>query len=225
LVIVLAFSHYAQFVPMAAIAAVLVMVAIRMGEWHEIARLRQMPLSDAVVLVTTMMLTVIFDLVIAVEVGMVMAAFLFIKRIAETTEVSLVTTHDELETTEQLAHGKDIPKGVLVYRIFGPFFFGAAEKMEDALERVDTLPRVLILRLQLVTAMDATALNALESIVERIQRAGGTLILSGTHRQPLQMLAKAGFIEKIGRPNICAHFDDALARARVVIGEVPKTRS
>ena len=73
--------------------------------------------------------------------------------------------------------------------------------------------------------MDATALNALESIVERIQRAGGTLISSGTHRQPLQMLAKAGFIEKIGRPNICAHFDDALARARVVIGEVPKTRS
>jgi SulP family sulfate permease len=224
LVIVLAFSRYAQFVPMAAIAAVLVMVAIRMGEWHEIARLRQMPMSDAVVLVTTMMLTVIFDLVIAVEVGMVMAAFLFIKRIAETTEVSLVTTHDELETTEQLAHGKDIPKGVLVYRIFGPFFFGAAEKMEDALERVDTLPRVLILRLQLVTAMDATALNALESIVERIQRAGGTLILSGTHRQPLQMLAKAGFIEKIGRPNICAHFDDALARSRVVIGEVPKDR-
>lgn len=219
LAIVLMFSRYAQFVPMAAIAAVLVMVAIRMGEWHELARVKQMPLSDAVVLVTTMLLTVVFDLVIAVEVGMVMAAFLFIKRIAETTEVSLVTTHDELETSEQLAHGKDIPKGVLVYRIFGPFFFGAAEKMEDALERVDTLPRVLILRLQLVTAMDATALNALESISERIQRAGGTLILSGTHRQPLQMLAKAGFIEKIGRRNICAHFDDALARARTVIAE------
>ncbi len=219
LAIVLMFSRYAQFVPMAAIAAVLVMVAIRMGEWHELGRVKQMPLSDAVVLVTTMLLTVVFDLVIAVEVGMVMAAFLFIKRIAETTEVSLVTTHDELETSEQLAHGKDIPKGVLVYRIFGPFFFGAAEKMEDALERVDTLPRVLILRLQLVTAMDATALNALESISERIQRAGGTLILSGTHRQPLQMLAKAGFIEKIGRRNICAHFDDALARARTVIAE------
>jgi SulP family sulfate permease len=217
LLIVLAFSRYAQFVPMAAIAAVLIMVALRMGEWHELARIRQMPASDAAVLVTTMTLTVVFDLVIAVEVGMVLAAFLFIRRIAETTEVSLVTANDELETPEQVAHGKVIPEGVLVYRIFGPFFFGAAEKMEDALERVGDLPRVLILRLQLVTAMDATALNALESIVERFQASGGVLILSGTHRQPLQMLAKAGFIEKIGRTNIRPNFDDALARAREVL--------
>jgi SulP family sulfate permease len=217
LLIVLAFSRYAQFVPMAAIAAVLVMVALRMGEWHELARIRQMPASDAAVLVTTMTLTVVFDLVVAVEVGMVLAAFLFIRRIAETTEVSLVTTDDELETPEQVARGKEIPEGVLVYRIFGPFFFGAAEKMEDALERVERLPRVLILRLQLVPAMDTTALNALESIVERIHASGGVVILSGTHRQPLQMLAKAGFIEKIGRANIRPHFDEALARAREVL--------
>jgi SulP family sulfate permease len=221
LLIVLAFSHYAQFVPMAAIAAVLVMVAARMGEWHELARLRQMPRSDAVVLLATMSLTVVFDLVIAVEVGMVLAAVLFIRRIAETTEVSAVTSADELETPEQLAHGKDIPKDVLVYRIFGPFFFGAAEKMEDALLRVDRLPRVLILRMHLVPAMDATALNALESVVERFQAAGGAVILSGTHRQPLQMLAKAGFIERIQRANICAHFDDALARAREILGSPP----
>jgi sulfate permease, SulP family len=217
LLIVLAFSGYARFVPMAAIAAVLVMVALRMGEWHELARLRQMPASDAVVLVTTMLLTVIFDLVVAVEVGMVLAAFLFIRRIAETTEVSPVTANDELETPEQMAHGKSIPEGVLVYRIFGPFLFGAAEKMEDALERVGMMPKVLILRLHLVTAMDSTALNALESIVERLQHAGGVVILSGTHRQPLQLLAKAGFIEKIGRPNIRGHFDDALVRAREVL--------
>jgi SulP family sulfate permease len=219
LVIVLAFSHYAQFVPMAAMAAVLIMVAFRMWEWHELARLRQMPLSDAAVLVTTMALTVVFDLVIAVEVGMVLAAFLFIRRIAETTEVSRVTSYDELETAEQVAHGKEIPEGVLVYRIFGPFFFGAAEKMEEAVESLGEMPRVMILRLQLVTAMDATALNTLESITERIQHHGGTLILSGIHRQPMQMLAKAGFIERIGRDNICAHFDDALARARKVLGE------
>ncbi len=219
LVIVLAFSRYAQFVPMAAIAAVLVMVAARMGEWHELVRLPQMPRSDAAVLVATMMLTVVFDLVIAVEVGMVLAAVLFIRRIAETTEVSAVTTHDELETPEQLAHGKDIPEGVLVYRIFGPFFFGAAEKMEDALQRVAQLPRVLVLRMHLVPAMDTTALNALESVVERIQAAGGVVVLSGTHRQPLQMLGKVGFISKIGQRNICPHFDDALRRAREVLIE------
>jgi SulP family sulfate permease len=217
LVIVLAFSRYAQFVPMAAIAAVLVMVAARMGEWHELMRLRQMPRSDAAVLVATMTLTIVFDLVIAVEVGMVLSAVLFIRRVAETTEVSAVTADDELETAEQLAHGKDIPEGVLVYRIFGPFFFGAAEKMEDALLRVDRLPRVLVLRMHLVPAMDTTALNALESVVERMQAAGGTVVLSGTHRQPLQMLAKAGFVEKVGRANLCAHFDDALTRARQIL--------
>jgi sulfate permease, SulP family len=217
LLIILVFSRYAQFVPMAAIGAVLIMVAFRMGEWHELARLRQMPRSDAVVLVTTMTLTVVFDLVIAVQVGMLLAAILFIRRIAETTEVSRVTSSDELETQEQVAHGKEIPDGVLVYRIFGPFFFGAAEKMENALEGMGKLPRVLILRMQLVPAMDATALNALESIEERLRAAGGVLVLSGPHRQPLQMMAKAGFVGRIGAPNICAHFDEALARARRVL--------
>jgi SulP family sulfate permease len=217
LLIVLVFSHYGQFVPMAAIAAVLVMIALRMGEWHELARLRQMPAGDALVLASTMLLTVVFDLVKAVEVGMVLAAILFIRRVAETTEVARVTASDELETHEQVAQGKDIPEGVIVYRIFGPFLFGAAEKMEDALERVGTLPRVLILRMQLVPAMDVTALNALESICERLQAAGGVLVLSGPHRQPLAMMAQAGFIEKIGQANIRAHFDDALARAREVL--------
>ena len=215
--IVLFLAPLARFVPIAALAAVLVMVALRMGEWHELQRLRRMPTSDALVLLTTFALTVIFDLVIAVEIGMVLAAVLFIRRMAETTEVSLVTTHDELETPEQIAHGKDIPEGVLVYRIFGPFFFGAAEKMEDALQRTGTLPRVLILRLQLVPAMDATALNALESITERMQRRGGTVILSGPHHQPLAMMKRAGFIDRLGRANIRAHFDDALTRAREVL--------
>ncbi|AOS46156.1 C4-dicarboxylic acid transporter DauA [Lacunisphaera limnophila] len=217
LLIVLFFSSYARFVPMAAIAAVLVIVAFRMGEWHELRRLHRMPRSDALVLLTTMGLTVVFDLVIAVEVGLILAAILFIKRMAETTEIAQVTDRDELETTEQIAHGKAIPEGVVVFRIFGPFFFGAAEKMEDALQRVGTLPRVLILRMQLVPAMDATALNALESIVERMQAAGGTVILSGPHRQPLDMMVQAGFIEKLGRRNIRAHFDAALVRAREIL--------
>jgi len=222
LVIVLVFSHYGQFVPMAAIAAVLFMVALRMGEWHELARFRQMPRSDALVLMATMVLTVVFDLVVAVEVGMVLAAILFMRRIAETTEVTLVTADDELETPEQVAHGKEIPDGVIVYRIFGPLFFGAAEKLEDALLAQGPFPPVLILRMQLVSALDVTALNALESICERLQAKGSVLILSGPHRQPLAMMAKAGFIEKIGRANIRAHFDDALKRAREVLAERPK---
>jgi SulP family sulfate permease len=217
LVIILLFAKWAAYVPMAAMSAVLVFVALRMGEWHEMGRLRLMPLSDAVVLVTTFALTVIFDLVVAVEVGMVLAAILFIKRVSETTEVSRVLESDVLESPEQLMNGKEIPDGVLVYRIFGPFLFGAAEKMEDAIESLDEMPRVLILRLHLVTAMDATALNALESVIERFQKHGGSVILSGLHRQPLDMLRKAGFVEVIGRPNLVAHFDDALKRAGEIL--------
>lgn len=218
LLIVLLFAKGAAYVPVAAMSAVLVVVAFRMGEWHELKRLALMPRSDAAVLVTTCALTVVFDLVIAVEVGMVLAAILFIKRVSETTEVSRVTGNDVLESPEQLACGKDIPKGVLVYRIFGPFLFGAAEKMEDAMESLNEMPRVLILRLHLVSAMDATALNTLESVIERVQKQNGTVVLSGLHRQPLEMLRKAGFVETIGRKNFCAHFDDALARAREVLG-------
>ena len=217
LLVVLVFARHAVFIPVAAMSSVLVMVAFRMGEWHEFRRLHLMPRSDAVVLLATFVLTVIFDLVVAVEVGMVLAAVLFIHRVSETTEVSLVTDEDVLESPEQIAQGKKIPNGVLVYRIFGPFLFGAAEKMEDAMQRIGKLPRVLILRLHLVSAMDATALNALESIVERMQHAHGTVILSGVHRQPLDMLRKAGFVEVIGRKNFCATFDDALIRASQVL--------
>jgi SulP family sulfate permease len=213
------FARWAAYVPMAAMSAVLVFVALRMGEWHEMKRLRLMPLSDAVVLVTTFALTVIFDLVVAVEVGMVLAAILFIKRVSETTEVSRVLESDVLESPEQLVTGKEIPEGVLVYRIFGPFLFGAAEKMEDAIERVEELPQVLILRLHLVSAMDATALNTLESVIERFQKHGRTVILSGLHRQPLDMLRKAGFVDVIGRKNLVAHFDDALVRAKEILAE------
>jgi sulfate permease, SulP family len=217
LAVILLASKWAAYIPMAAMSAVLVVVALRMGEWHELSRVWKMPLSDALVLFTTFGLTIIFDLVVAIEVGMVLAAMLFIKRVSETTEVSRVTSEDELEKPEQIAQGKEIPEGVIVYRIFGPFLFGAAEKMEDALARVDEWPKVLILRLHLVTAMDATGLNALESIVERMKRRGSTVILSGIHQQPLLMLRRAGFIEVIGRENLCATFDEALVRSRELV--------
>ncbi len=219
LLIVLLFAPYAAYVPMAAMAAVLVAVSLRMGEWHELRRLRQMPRSDAAVLLTTFGLTVVFDLVVAVEIGMVLAAMLFIRRVAETTEVSEVTSEDMLETPAQLAHGKTIPPGVKVFRIFGPFLFGAAEKMEDSLLATGGLPPILILRLHLVTAMDATALNVLESVVERQRKNGGTVLISGIHRQPLQLLRQAGFINVVGRANFCGTFDKSLERARAILAE------
>lgn len=217
LAIVMLVAPLARFIPMAAMAAVLLAVAWRMGEWHEFLRLSRMPRSDAVVLLTTFSLTVIFDLVVAVEVGMVLAAILFIHRVSNTTEVSRVTADDALETPEQMAQGKRLPDGVVVFRIFGPFLFGAAEKMEDAFADLGALPRVLILRLHLVTAMDATAQNTLESLVERMKKTGGTVILSGLHHQPLAMLRRAGFIDVIGRENLRGTFDEALVRANEIV--------
>ena len=219
--IVLVGGRLAAHIPMSAMSAVLIAVALRMGEWHELARLRRMPPSDALVLLTTFALTVVFDLVVAVEVGMVLAAMLFIKRVADTTEVSKVTGEDMLERPEQIAQGKEIPEGVLVYRIFGPFLFGAAEKMEDALSRIESWPRVLILRLHLVPAMDATGMNALESVVERMRRRGSDVIISGIHQQPLLMLKRAGFIDTIGRGNFLPTFDEALERAAVLLEKNP----
>ena len=217
LLLVLAGAKWAGMIPMAAMSAVLMVVAIRMGDWHELRRCHKMPRSDALVLLTTFGLTVVFDLVIAVEVGMVLAAILYIKRVSDTTEVSRVTDQDMLERPEQMAQGKTIPHGVTVYRIFGPFMFGAAEKMEAALEASDDLPQVLILRLHLVTAMDATGLNALESLVERMQEHHKTVILSGVHLQPLSMMRKAGFVDQLGLKNFAATFDDALDLAGKLI--------
>lgn len=217
LLIVLVFAPLAVFVPVAAMSAVLVAVAVRMGGWTELKRLHKMPLGDSVVLLTTFGLTVVFDLVIAIQIGMVLAAILFIRRVSETTEVSLITSNDELESPAHLAHGKDIPKGVVAYRIFGPFLFGAAEKMEDVLLRGGDLPKVLILRLQLVPAMDATALYVLESVVERMRQRGGTVVISGIHRQPLSLLRQANFIDVIGRENFCGTFDEALERSKELI--------
>ena len=148
---------------------------------------------------------------------MVLAAILFIKRVSETTEISQVTENDMLERSEHVALGKKIPEGVMVYRIFGPFLFGAAEMLEDALLQHGTFPRVLILRLNLVSAMDFTALNALESVVERAEKLQARVVISGIHRQPLEMLSKADFIKVIGRENFCATYEDALKRAEQVL--------
>ena len=217
LVVMLAASSLVAYVPMAAIAAVLVVVAVRMGEWYELSRISRMPRSDAMVLVATFVLTVVFDLVVAIQVGMVLAAVLFIKRVSETTEVSPASEAAAADHPSHSGYGKEIPQGVLVYSIVGPFLFGAAEKMESAMASVDTWPEVLILRLRLVTAMDTTGLNALKSVVERMKRHHGTVILSGLQQQPLDMLLKAGFTDVIGRENLCTNFDEALARAGAVL--------
>jgi SulP family sulfate permease len=169
------------------------------------------------VFLTTFSLTVIIDLTVAVEIGMVLAAFLFIKRASETTQITAVDERTETEGSHHSLVGKEIPPGVMIYRIFGAFFFGAADKLESALQRLKSEPDVLILRMRKVLAMDATGLNALEDLHDRLQRKRKHMILSGPHTQPLFVMDKAGFLDRLGRENVCADIDASLARARELL--------
>jgi sulfate permease, SulP family len=204
--------HATTLLPLATLSAVLVMVAFNMGEWHQFRRLTKWPRSDVAVFLTTFTLTVLVDLVYAVEIGMVLAAVLFIKRISETTQITAVDHTDEDDASDTLV-GKKVPEGVLVFKLAGAFLFGAADKLETSLKRVKQEPEVLILRMRSVLAMDATGLNALEDMYDKLRAGGKYLILSAPHTQPLFTMEKAGFIDRLGDDNVCADIDSALARA------------
>jgi SulP family sulfate permease len=222
LLILLVAAPLAKYIPLATLSAVLVNVAFHMGEWHNFARLPKWPRSDAIVYLATFGLTVIIDLTAAVEIGMVLAAVLFIKRVSETSHITEVDETTETDGPQHSLVGKDIPEGVMLYRIFGAFFFGVADKLESALQRLKQEPEILILRMRAVVAMDASGLNALEDLYDRLRRKGKHLILSAPHTQPYQVMEKAGFLDQIGRENVCADVDAALARAREILGLPPK---
>ncbi len=218
LAIILAAAPLARFIPLATLSALLVTVALNMGEWHNFARLAKWPRSDCVVFLATFSLTIIFDLTVAVETGIILAAMLFIKRVADTTQITAVDQATETEGSHHSLLGKEIPRGVMIYRIFGSFFFGAADKLESALKRLKQEPDVLILRMRKVLAMDATGLNALEDLHEQLRKRNKYLVLSGPHTQPLFMMDKAGFLDRLGRENVCANIDLALERSREILG-------
>ena len=225
LLIILAAAPLAKFIPLATLSAVLVNVALNMGEWHNFGRISKWPRSDAAVFLTAFGLTVVVDLTVAVEIGMVLAAVLFIKRVSETTQITAVDESSETEGPQHSLVGKAIPKGVMVYRIFGSFFFGAADKLESVLKREKKEPEVLVLRMRKVLAIDATGLNALEDLYERLHRRGKHLVISGPHTQPLFMMDKAGFLDRLGKENVCANIELSLARAREILGLPPAPSS
>jgi SulP family sulfate permease len=207
----------AKFIPLATLSAVLMIVAFNMGEWREFKLLRKYPRGDATVFLTTFALTVVFDLTVAVEIGMVLASFLFIRRISETTQVSLVDEATDREGNQHSLRGKDVPPGVLVFSVFGALMFGAAEKLENILLHSHQEPKVLILRMQKVLAMDSTALNTLEHLHQKLRTRGIRLILSGPHTQPYFLMENAGFLAELGRENIAGDIDDALLKANVIL--------
>lgn len=209
------------YIPLGTLSAVLVVAAFRMVSWKQFARLSQWPLSDSAVFVATFALTVFTNLTLAVEVGVVLASLLMVKRISETSHITAVDESTETEGSHHSLVGKVVPEGVLVFRVFGAFFFGVVDKLDDELKRAKQEPEILILRIRKVLAIDATGLQALEDLRAKLHAKGKHLILSAPHTQPMAAMENAGFLDRMGRENVCPHIDAALARARQILGLPP----
>ena len=220
LLIMLFFGKWAALIPMATLAGILLVVAYNMSEWHLFVRLFRSPKSDVAVLMVTFLLTVLIDLIVAIQVGVVLAAMLFMRRMSEVTQTGYIreiaSEEEESEDPGSLRR-RHIPGEVEVFEVNGPFFFGAADKFKNAISQVERRPRVLILRLRRVLSLDATGLRALEDVYEQARREQTVLILSGVHAQPLSVLQRAGLLQRVGRENVCGNIDTALQRAREIL--------
>jgi sulfate permease, SulP family len=219
LLITLFFGRWAALIPFATLAAILVMVAYHMSEWRAFRSEFTAPLSDVVVMLTTFTLTVAVDLVVAIQVGMVLASFLFMKRMSEVTNVQAVSREfrDDDDPYARDPNGmtrREIPDGVEVYEINGPFFFGAAQTFKEQVESVLGTRAVLILRMRNVPAMDSTGIHALGEVVRSSRRSGTLVLLSDVHSQPMIALGRSHLLDEIGDDCILGTLDDALVRAR-----------
>ena len=213
LAIVLVAAPLARFVPMATLAAVLFVVAYNMGEWREIPNILRLDGTEVLVWLITFALTVVADLTIAVEVGMALAALLYIYRVSQTTVVSLVTDEYIERGRAHILQDKHVPEYVSILRIQGPFLFGTTEKLAEETEDISRFAPIVVLRLRNMTAIDATGLHALEQLADRLKRSGRTLLLCGALPQPRKILRQAEFVEHVGKDNVLPHITAALRRA------------
>jgi sulfate permease, SulP family len=220
LAILLFAAPLAKFIPLCVLAAILFVVSYNMGEWGEIPQLLRQSKMEITVWLLTFALTVFADLTVAVEFGMVMAALVFIRNVTRTTTISEVTAEYVLKGRVHVLQDKDIPPYVSIFRIHGPFLFGATEKVEEIFDRLHDLPPVVVLRLRNMTALDATGLHALEDVAMRVRASGRALILCGAPPQPRQLMEQADFQEHVGKENICDNVDHALERAKQVLPSV-----
>ena len=223
LLVFLYLGKWARYIPLATLAAVLVIVAYHMSEWRAFAHLLKTPRSDVAVLLTTFLLTVLIDLTVAVQVGVVLAAFLFIKRMADVTNVGAVTREltdapdgTMRDDTEGVARRR-IPEGVEVYEVNGPFFFGAADKIKDVLNFVAKKPKVFILRMRNVPAIDASGIRVLDDLFRSFSHHGVRFVIAGIQPQPLSALERAGKLDEYGRENFVGNLDEALETARAAV--------
>ena len=205
---------------MACLAGVLVVVSYGMSGWRSFAAMMRNPKSDITVLLLTFFLTIIFDLTVAIEVGLICACLLFMRRMSETTDVKAVYDEIDLNEDADMKRGNlehlTIPEGVEVYEINGPYFFGAGNKFEDIMSRYGDRPKVRIIRMRKVPFIDSTGLHNLENMCLMSQREGITVVLSGVNEKVEAVLRRNGFPHLLGDENICSHIDLALARAKAI---------
>ncbi len=221
LLIMLVFMPLAKLVPLSALAAILIVVAYNMSEWREFLGLLKSPKSDVIVLLITFFVTVLVDLVVAIEIGMVLASLLFMKRMADVTEVKELT-RDTAEEDDSFTPSFDpailerLPSHITVYEVNGPFFFGAADKFLEVSKEVDRTTKIMILRLRNVPAMDATAVHALKRFISVCKKNKVKLLFSGLKQQPREVLQKSGLIDTLGEDAIFENFEEALSFAETL---------
>jgi len=213
LAIVLFAAPLVKNIPLAALAAILMIVAYNMGEWQEIPEILKLTSADIAVWLLTFTLTVVADLTFAVEVGMVLAAFMFIRKVSKTTTVVRVTRDYVEDSRVHTLQGKEIPGYATVYRVHGPFLFGATDKLVEILDHLNSLPPVVILRLRNMTAIDATGLGAIRDLADQVVASGRSLLLCGARAQPAALMKQADFERHLGADNICSSIGEALQRA------------
>lgn len=217
LAVLLFAAPLAKLIPLGVLAAILFVVSYNMGEWREIPELLKLTWADKSVWAATFGLTVFADLTVAVMVGMILAALLYIRKVTATTTVSEVTEEYIEEARAHILQDKEIPEYVTIFRIHGPFLFGATDKIADITDRISELPPIVVLRLRNMTAIDGTGLQALEDLADKLHASGRTLLLCGAREQPLQLMHQAEFEQHVGRENICESIQAALERARSVV--------
>jgi len=230
LLIMLLFGRWAALIPMSALAAILIYVAYNMSSYHAFFKLLRSPKSDVAVLLVTFLLTVLIDLTVAIQAGVVLAAFLFLRRMSDLAGVDVLTRNlaeegEEIPDNPRDISKRNVPAGVEVFEIHGSLFYCAIERFKDAMRRVEKPPQVLVIRMRLVPSIDATGLQVLEDLYERTEKEGTTLMLTGVADQPLAALRKSGLADRIGRENIVDNIDAALARSRLLLDRPAKPTS
>jgi high affinity sulphate transporter 1 len=222
LLILVCLGPLTKHIPMACLAGVLVIVAYNMSEWRTFRQLLKNPKSDVAVLLITFFLTVIFDLTVAIEVGIVIACLLFMRRVAETTNISVITDEIDPNAGLDIAINEEplaIPDGVEVYEINGPYFFGIANKFEEQMVQMDDRAKIRIIRMRRVPFIDSTGIHNLTSLCRMSKKEGSQIILSGVNEKVHAVLEKSGFNDLLGKENICSHINIALERAKEILSK------